>query len=108
MRVATTILYPAAGASCCTSATSATPPSAIAAVIEYHELGATLGGIANAMEALGVTLPPGETGWYAEVVKGVLVEAGVLVETTGRKRDRIFFYNAYLDVLRAGTELEQG
>ena len=37
-----------------------------------------------------------------------LVDAGVLVETTGRKRDRTFCYHAYLDLLRTGTELEQG
>lgn len=37
-----------------------------------------------------------------------LVDAGVLVETTGRKRDRTFCYNAYLDLLRTGTELEHG
>ncbi len=37
-----------------------------------------------------------------------LVDAGVLVETTGRKRDRTFRYNAYLDLLQAGTELEPG
>jgi Fic family protein len=37
-----------------------------------------------------------------------LVDAGVLVETTGRKRDRTFCYSAYLDLLRIGTELEQG
>ena len=36
-----------------------------------------------------------------------LVEVGVLVETTGRKRDRTFSYNAYLDLLRTGTELEE-
>jgi hypothetical protein len=35
-----------------------------------------------------------------------LVEAGVLVETTGRRRDRMFGYAAYLDRLRVGTELE--
>ena len=35
-----------------------------------------------------------------------LVSAGVLVETTGRKRDRSYAYEAYLDRLRAGTELE--
>ena len=33
-----------------------------------------------------------------------LVDAGVLVETTGRRRDRAFSYEAYLDLLRAGTE----
>jgi Fic family protein len=35
----------------------------------------------------------------------LLVTAGVLVETTGRKRDRSFVYRGYLDRLRAGTEL---
>ncbi len=37
---------------------------------------------------------------------GMLVDAGVLVETTGRKRNRSFAYQTYLDRLRAGTELE--
>lgn len=35
-----------------------------------------------------------------------LVEAGILVETTGKKRDRSFAYAAYLDPLRVGTELD--
>jgi hypothetical protein len=30
----------------------------------------------------------------------VLAEAGVLVKVTGRKRDRSFVYQAYLDQLR--------
>lgn len=34
-----------------------------------------------------------------------LVAAGVLVETTGKKRDRVYAYQAYLDRLRVGTEL---
>jgi Fic family protein len=40
----------------------------------------------------------------------LLVAAGVLVETTGKKRDRAFVYRSYLDRLRVGTELggEQG
>ena len=33
-----------------------------------------------------------------------LVESGVLVETTGRRRDRTYSYAAYLDLLRTGTE----
>ncbi len=37
----------------------------------------------------------------------LLVSAGVLVESTGRKRDRSFVYRAYLDHLRVGTELEE-
>ena len=36
-----------------------------------------------------------------------LVAAGILVETTGRKRDRSFAYQAYIDQLRIGTELER-
>ena len=34
-----------------------------------------------------------------------LVAAGILEETTGRKRDRSFAYRAYIDRLRTGTEL---
>jgi Fic family protein len=33
-----------------------------------------------------------------------LVETGILVETTGRRRDRAYSYEAYLNLLRAGTE----
>jgi len=35
----------------------------------------------------------------------VTKETGVLVETTGRRRDRSFGYAAYLERLRAGTEV---
>ena len=34
-----------------------------------------------------------------------LVDAGILVETSGRSRDRTYAYRAYLDLLREGTEL---
>ena len=37
----------------------------------------------------------------------LLLKAHVLVETTGRKRDRSFVYQAYLDRLRVGTELDE-
>ena len=37
---------------------------------------------------------------------GVLDQLGILKETTGRRRDRTFSYAAYLDRLRAGTELD--
>jgi Fic family protein len=33
-----------------------------------------------------------------------LIDAGILVETTGRRRDRVYRYEAYLKLLRAGTE----
>jgi len=36
----------------------------------------------------------------------LLVAVGVLVETTGKKRDRSYVYRGYLDRLRVGTELE--
>lgn len=35
-----------------------------------------------------------------------LVDAGVLVETTGKRRDRAWSYRAYLDQLRDGTDLD--
>lgn len=35
-----------------------------------------------------------------------LVDAGVLVETTGKRRDRAWSYRAYLDLLRDGTDLD--
>jgi Fic family protein len=36
---------------------------------------------------------------------GVLAELGIVRESSGRRRDRAFNYVAYLDRLRAGTEL---
>jgi len=35
-----------------------------------------------------------------------LEAAGVLAESSGRKRDRRYVYQAYLDRLRSGTELD--
>lgn len=37
----------------------------------------------------------------------LLERIGVLVETSGKRRDRTFAYRAYLERLRAGTELEE-
>jgi len=39
---------------------------------------------------------------------GLLEKIGVLVETSGKRRDRTFAYEAYLDKLRVGTEIEEG
>lgn len=36
----------------------------------------------------------------------MLISAGILVETTGRRRDRSFVYQNYVDRLRIGTELD--
>jgi Fic family protein len=35
-----------------------------------------------------------------------LVAAGILTETTGKRRDRAYSYKAYLDLLRDGTDLD--
>ncbi|XIK06009.1 hypothetical protein ACG873_31710 [Mesorhizobium sp. AaZ16] len=37
-----------------------------------------------------------------------LTEANILVETTGKKRDRSFAYRAYLECLQTGTVLDSG
>lgn len=56
--------------------------------------------VAGVTELFGVTKPT------AGKAINALVDAGILVETTGRRRDRVFSYAAYLDLLREGTELE--
>jgi len=55
--------------------------------------------VAGVVEALGTSKPT------AGRAIQVLERAGVLVETTGKKRDRSYAYQAYLDRLRTGTEL---
>lgn len=57
--------------------------------------------ISSAMKLLEISNPT------AARAIGVLVAAGVITETTGRKRDRAFAYHAYLERLRDGTELPQ-
>jgi Fic family protein len=56
--------------------------------------------VASVMKLLDTTKPT------AGRAIDTLVTAGVLAETTGKKRDRSFSYNAYLERLRVGTELE--
>ncbi len=56
--------------------------------------------IAAATKLLRTTKPT------AAKAVGALVQVRVLQETTGRQRDRTFGYGAYLDLLKAGTELE--
>jgi Fic family protein len=56
--------------------------------------------VATALDLLHTTRPT------ATKAVTALVDAGVLVEVTGRRRDRTFRYEAYLRLLRAGTELE--
>lgn len=54
--------------------------------------------IAKAMELLSTTRPT------AAKAVTTLIDAGVLGETSGKKRDRTFGYTAYLDALKTGTE----
>jgi Fic family protein len=56
--------------------------------------------VALAMKLIGVTKPT------ATRAIEVLVESGILAETTGKKRDRSFAYREYLERLRAGTDLD--
>ena len=55
--------------------------------------------ISRIVELLGTTKPTA-----AKAVRG-LVDAGVLVEITGRRRDRVYGYAAYLDLLAALSSL---
>jgi len=55
--------------------------------------------IGKALELLAATKPT------ASKPVAALVDAGVLVESTGRRRDRTFGYAAYLDRLRTGNDL---
>jgi Fic family protein len=56
--------------------------------------------VATAMKLLETSKPTATRAIEA------LAEVGVLVETTGKKRDRSFAYRAYMDRLRTGTELD--
>jgi Fic family protein len=56
--------------------------------------------VASAIKLLATTKPT------ASRAIELLVETGVLVETTGRRRDRSFVYRSYLDRLRVGTDLD--
>jgi len=58
--------------------------------------------VARARELLATTKPTATNAITA------LVNAGVLAEASGRKRNRSFHYAAYLDLLGAGAELESG
>jgi Fic family protein len=57
--------------------------------------------VASVMKLLDTTKPTA-----GRAVESLLA-AGVLVETTGKKRDRSYVYRAYLDRLRVGTELDE-
>ena len=54
--------------------------------------------VADAAEILSISVPT--------IRKSIdhLVDLGILTETTGRRRDRIFVYNKYMQILSQGTE----
>ena len=55
--------------------------------------------VLSVMKLLGTSKPTA-----ARAIE-TLAEAGVLVETTGKKRDRWYSYQKYLEVLGDGTDL---
>jgi Fic family protein len=57
--------------------------------------------IASVMDITGTSKPT------ARRAVEILIKAGILIETTGRPRDRSYAYQAYLKGLQAGTELEK-
>lgn len=57
--------------------------------------------VATAMKLIATSKPT------ATRAVETLIAAGILVETTGKKRDRSFAYQTYVDRLRIGTELER-
>jgi len=58
--------------------------------------------VASVMKLLGTSKPTA-----ARAIE-VLAEIGILLETTGKKRDRSFAYRAYMECLRTGTDLDLG
>jgi Fic family protein len=54
--------------------------------------------VSKAVKLLNTTKPTA-----IKAISG-LVDAGILIEATGRRRDRVYRYEAYLDLLRTGTE----
>jgi Fic family protein len=79
----------------------AAPASSVMAVRLFEALGQhPIVTIARVTELLQITKPT------ATKAVNTLVDAGILTETSGRRRDRTYSYAAYLDRLRVGTELE--
>jgi len=79
----------------------AAPASSVMAVRLFEALGQhPIVTIARVTELLETTKPT------ATKAVNTLVDAGILTETSGRRRDRTYSYAAYLDRLRVGTELE--
>ena len=56
-----------------------TDKNTVARVMDWHNLGVKPGNIASALEAEGIKLPVGASGWNSETVKGILADAGVAI-----------------------------
>ncbi len=56
--------------------------------------------VVSAMQLLKATKPT------ATRAIDAMAKLGILMETTGKKRDRSFAYQAYLDRLKVGTDLD--
>jgi Fic family protein len=54
--------------------------------------------VSKAVKLLNTTKPTA-----IKAISG-LVDAGILIEATGRRRDRVYRYEAYINLLRTGTE----
>lgn len=81
----------------------ARPETALAAVRLFERLPTNpIVTSSSVMRVLATTRPT------ASRAIATLVDAGVLAETTGKRRDRAFAYDAYLRRLREGTEIAGG
>ncbi len=71
-----------------------------ASVLRVHQYAKThpILSIATAAEQIGITFPT-----VASSIER-MQQLGILRETTGRQRDRLFTYQKYLDILNEGTE----
>lgn len=55
--------------------------------------------LAQAVDKLELTKPP------VSKAINLLIDCGILKETTGKKKDRLYRYKSYLDILAEGTDL---
>jgi hypothetical protein len=74
--------------------------------IDVRVTGRTLGAVHPIVTIPGVVKLLKSTKPTAGKAVQLLERLGVLTETSGKQRDRSFAYSAYLERLRAGTELE--
>jgi len=73
-------------------------PAASALRVHQHMQAKPISSVPAAAEALGITAPT--------VRKSInhMIDLGIVRETTGKQRDRLFVYSGYLEILNQGTE----